>query len=81
MSYLMTKNMLPSNWGKQKRQEIKLVDVIEGSREYEKVLDRLSGSALENLSHIVRVQNPFLYGRYQLRKVEYKKLFNSCEEK
>lgn len=80
MSELVTQDMLPTEWEKQETKNIKLVEVTKNSSEYYVVQNYLSGSALENKTQILRVQNPYLYGRYQLRKVEYVKKFNNTFE-
>lgn len=77
----MTRSILPLTWESQGSVEAKEFELSKNSIEYRNVLPYLSGSALRNLTHIVRVQNPYLYGRYLLRKNEYKKISSTYLEK
>lgn len=71
---------LPSNWSNQCgiEKEFKEVRLLSTSSEYQSARQRLIGIPLTNLQYITRVESPYLYWRYQLRKMEYnKKTFNA----
>lgn len=60
---------LPDTWTIQS--EVIQAPITKGSAEYNKVTSFLSGNSLHNLQKIVKIWNPYLYGRYMLRKKEY----------
>lgn len=60
----------PSDWGYQSVFN-EAVEVSVSSEELSKVRGLLNGEALSNLQRVVKVHNPYLYGRYLMRKEEY----------
>jgi len=61
----------PSTWtGMPAGTEVVLVELTKGSREYESVMSKIDVSFRYGLEKVVRVQNPYLWGCYLLKKDE-----------
>ncbi|KAJ4441515.1 hypothetical protein ANN_11371 [Periplaneta americana] len=81
----------PSTWDSMSSySEVKLVELSEYSSEYEEVKSKIKETSRILIKKVVRVQNPYLWGCYQLKKaectlrapssVEEKKLFHATAQ-
>lgn len=78
---LITKLPLPDHWGSWSYgEEFSEVQLKSISNEYKNVAMLLREDALHNLQRVTRVENPYLYWRYQLRKMEYELKTSSAVE-
>ncbi|GLV33312.1 hypothetical protein CBL_11751, partial [Carabus blaptoides fortunei] len=62
---------VPSSWTSQ-REEVYKKEIFSYNSEYARVVDLLDGIPKLNMKSVYRVQCPYLYHRYMLRKLEYK---------
>lgn len=68
---------LPYSWSSQSDEAEKVI-LIEGSSEYLSIERQLSPI---NVTTIVRVQNPYLYGRFLLKLKEYEMKYGNMSPK
>lgn len=62
----------PSSWSYMSRnEEVVLVPLAEDSAEYLKVVQNISMTLRNKINSVDRVQNPYLWGSYMLKKEEY----------
>jgi hypothetical protein len=62
----------PSTWSHMSpTEEVALVPVVEYGAEYSTVMQRINMTFSNEIDHVDRVQNPFLWGSYLLKKDEY----------
>ena len=72
LSSAVLRSHKPSSWSHMSRnEEVVLVELPEGSIEYMTAVQNISLTLSNKIESVQRVQNPYLWGSYMLKKEEY----------